>query len=211
MTFPEGNYQLTPRVTLQGASRTGEAVEVVVDRTGPFMTTTAPAPTVEVDVDTVFTINFNEVVTAAPLAVSDVVRLSVTPIGQSTVAIAFTAELDSAGRQLTVRPAAGLPLGIASVSWESLHDAAGNTVTGTIAANWNVARSARLGADLELQTSSALGMVTDATGVVHVVRHLRPDNNLQALQFDGTDFVPIGPTINDRPIPPDPAATGAHA
>ncbi len=202
-TFDEGAHELTPRVTLQGVSRTGEPVIVMIDRTPPEMSTIAPASTTEVDIATDFIIEFNEVVTAAPLNPRDAVRLTVVPIGETApVEIPFTAALDAAGRRLTVEPTAALPLGIAGVSWSGLHDAAGNAVTGTIAATWNVSRSVTVGVDLPLESSSALAMTTDSAGVIYVARHLAPNGELQALRFNGTEFVVLGPAINERPPVP---------
>jgi len=201
-TFAEGERQLAPRVTLQGVSRTGESVPVIIDRTPPQMTTFTPTPTTDVELDTSFVVDFDEAVTAAPLRLADLVRLSVVPIGQTTpIEIPSTAVLDASGRHLTVQATQALPLGVASLSWASLHDAAGNLVAGTVAASWNVSRSTRLGGDLELQTQSTLAMTTDATGVIHVMRHLAPSGDLQALRFNGTEFVALGPVINERPVP----------
>jgi hypothetical protein len=202
--FAEGQHTLTPRVTLQGVSGTGEPVTVVIDRTPPEITAFAPASTADVDIDTDFVIDFNETVTAAPRNVRDAVRLTVVPIGETTpVEIPFTAALDAVGRRLTVQPSAALPLGTAGVSWGGLHDAAGNAVTGTVAATWNVSRSARLGPDLELASGSTLAMTTDSAGGVYVVRHLAPSGDLQGLRLDGTEFVPLGQAINERPPAPD--------
>ena len=197
----EGEHMLTPRATRQGLSRTGNEVTVVVDRTAPRATTFAPETTIEVDVDTVFAVDFDETVTAAPLTVSNFVRLSVVPVGQSTpVNVPIDASLDGAGQQLTVRPTAALPLGEASLSWAGLHDPAGNAIAGTVAASWSVSRSQNLGQDLPHTQSANLLFTTDSNGVAFVVRRKPDDGNLQALRFDGTQFVPIGPSINERPV-----------
>jgi hypothetical protein len=200
-TFNEGEHTLQPRATLAGIARTGGSVLVIIDRTGPQMTSTAPAADQDVDQDTEFAIDFDEPVTAAPFALGDVVRLSVLPIGQSTpVEIAFEAKFENSGSRVTVKPLEALPLGLASVSWGGLHDATGNAVTGTIAASWSVSRSARIGADLPIQSATTLTMTTDHTGVAYVLRLMPGTGDLQALRFDGSDFQPLGPIINDRPM-----------
>lgn len=200
-TVAEGQHTLQPRATLSGISKTGDSVSVIVDRTAPQATNIAPASDQEVDQDTVFSIDFDEPVTPTPFALSDVVRLSVLPVGQTTpVEVAFTPALDSAQTTLTVRADEPFPLGVASVSWGGLQDAAGNAVTGTIAASWSVSRSARFGSDLALQTSTNFTTTTSSSGEAYALR-LTPDtHDLQALRFDGVEFVPLGPVINDRPM-----------
>ncbi|HET9863462.1 MAG TPA: Ig-like domain-containing protein [Steroidobacteraceae bacterium] len=208
--FAEGQHTLQPRATLSGISRTGDPVTVIVDRTAPQVTGIAPAADQDVDQDTVFTIDFDEPVTAAPFALSDVVRLSVLPVGQTTpVEVAFTPALDSAQTTLTVRADEPFPLGVASVSWAGLQDATGNAVSGTIAASWSVSRSARLGPDLALQQSTNFTPITSSSGDAYALR-LTPDtHDLQALRFDGVEFVPLGPVINDRPMVTNSGGAGA--
>jgi hypothetical protein len=202
-SLPEGSHELAPRATRQGISRNGTAVTVIVDRTAPQMTSLAPSADTEVDRDTVFTVDFDETVTAAPLSVRDFVRLSVVPPGQTEpVSIAIEAELDATGRQLTVRPAQALPIGTASLSWSGLHDAAENDVTGTIAASWNVSRSQRIGSDFDIEQGSMLTLATDSNGVAHLVRRLPGNGDVQVARFDGSEFVPLGPVLNERPTVP---------
>jgi hypothetical protein len=215
--FQEGTHELVPRATRQGISRTGPTVRVNIDRTPPRMTSFDPPADLEVDRDTVFTVDFDETVTAAPLSVRDFIRLSVATPGQSTpVNIAIEAELDAAGQRLTVRPTQPLPIGTATLSWSGLHDVAENGVAGTIATSWNVARAQRIGSDFPIQPSTFISFATDGNGVAHVVRRLAGNGNVQVLRFDGSDFVPLGPVVNERPTLPeigtfDPAAIAIGA
>jgi hypothetical protein len=211
-SFSEGEHQLVPRATRQGIPRDGEGITVTIDRTPPQMLSFAPDQDTEVDRDTVFTVNFDETVTAAPLSVRNFVRLSVVPLGAPTpVNISIEAELDGSGQQLTVRPTQPLPIGEASLSWSGLHDAADNAVAGTIAVSWNVSRTQRLGSDFELQQGSNLYFTTDGNGIAYAALHLPADGNLQLLRFDGTEFVPLGPVVNERPTVPHFGSVNEHA
>lgn len=148
-TFAEGSYTLHPRATKAGVVRDGGSITVVVDRTAPQATGFSPAATVEVSRNTSFSVDFDETVLAAPFALSDAIRLTVTPIGSTTpVVVPFTVSQNAAGTTLTVLPAAALPIGVAGLSWGGLHDVAGNAVTGTVAATWNVDRSTFAGPEL---------------------------------------------------------------
>jgi len=199
-TFAEGAYALTARATRQGVSGTSAPVTVVVDRTAPQMTAFAPSAATEVDRDTTFTVEFGEPVNPLPFTLTDAVRLSVVPLGQSArVNVAIDATLDAAGQLLTVRPTGTMPFGVASLTWGALRDAAENPVAGTITASWNVSRSARLGSDLARDLFSSFSLATDAGGLPHVLLRLPNGTDLQALRFDGTEFVPIGPLVNERP------------
>jgi hypothetical protein len=202
-SFAEGSHELVPRATRQGISRNGTGVTVIIDRTPPQMASFTPSTDTEVDRDTVFTVDFDETVTAAPLSVRDFVRFSVVPPGQTTpVSIAIEAELDAAGRRLTVTPTQALPIGTASLSWSGLHDAAENGVAGTIAAFWNVSRSQRIGSDFDIEQGSMLTLATDTNGVAHLVRRLPGNGDLQVSRFDGSEFVPLGTVLNERPTVP---------
>ena len=199
-SFSEGNYALVPKATLNGSTFTGNAVNVIIDRTPPRATTFTPAVNVEVSAATTFTVNFNESVLASPFALSDAIRLTVTPTGSNVPApIPFTAALSANGKQLTVTPAAALPQGVAGLSWGGLHDAAGNAITGTVAASWTVSRSAQLGADFLFKgNGTRMAFATNAAGVIHAVRQRVDDGNVQVLRFDGSNFVPLGPQVNER-------------
>ncbi|HEX7439437.1 MAG TPA: hypothetical protein VF319_05005, partial [Caldimonas sp.] len=130
---------------------------------------------------------------------ADAIRLTVTPLGSSTSAIVpFTATLNTTGTTLTVLPAAALPIGVASLSWGGFSDAAGNAITGTVAASWNVARSSQLGADFHFRFGSSVAFAANAAGVVHAVQQNDGDGNVQVLRFDGSNFVPFGPPVNER-------------
>lgn len=213
-TFAEGSYTLHPRATRSGVVRDGGSVTVVVDRTAPRATVFAPLTSVEVDRNTVFTVDFNELVLAAPFTLSDAIRLTVTPPGATTaIVVPFTVLQNTTGTKITVLPAAALPFGIASLSWGGLHDAAGNAVTGTVAASWNVSRTAQVGADFLLENNGGtpLAFAINVSGTIHAVRQ-RPDtHNVEVLRFDGAAFVPLGPQVNERAFGRDLAiAIGAN-
>lgn len=213
-SFPEGTVQLHASASRAGVTRDSGAVRVVIDRTPPRATIFTPDVAVTVDRNTVFTVHFDEPVGAAPLLLTDALRLTVTPPGSTTpTPIAFNASLDVTGVTLTVTPAAVLPIGIAGLSWAGLHDPAGNAVTGTVAASWNVSRTAQVGADflLEFTGGTPLAFAVNAGGTIHAVRQ-RPDNhNLEVLRFDGAAFVALGPQVNERAFGRDLAiAIGAN-
>jgi hypothetical protein len=204
-TFAEGRYTLQPRATKSGVVRDGGTISVVVDRTAPRATVFAPVTTVEVDRNTVFTVDFNETVLAAPFTLSDAIRLTVTQPGLAPVIVPFTVSQNTTGTRITVVPAAALPIGIASLSWGGVHDAAGNAVTGTVAASWNVSRTTQIGSDFEFENkgSTSLAFAVDASGTIHAVRQ-RPDtHNVEVLRFDGSDFVALGPQVNERAFGPE--------
>ncbi len=199
-TFAEGSYTLRARATRSGVVRDGGSVTVVVDRTAPRATVFAPLTSAAVDRNTVFTVDFSETVLAAPFTLSDAIRLTVTQPGLAPVIVPFTVSQNTDGTRITVLPAAALPIGIASLSWGGLHDAAGNAVTGTVAASWNVSRTTQIGADFvfENQGGTSLAFAVNAGGTLHAVRQ-RPDtHNVEVLRFDGNDFVALGPQVNER-------------
>ncbi|MEO8081516.1 MAG: Ig-like domain-containing protein, partial [Caldimonas sp.] len=199
-SFPEGTVQLHARASRAGMTQDSGVVRVVIDRTPPRATSFAPDVAVTVDRNTVFTVHFNEPVGAAPLLLSDAIRLTVTPPGSTTpVPIAFNASLDVAGVTLTVTPAAVLPIGIAGLSWAGLHDPAGNAVTGTIAATWDVSRATQLGGDFEfIGNGTRMAFAVNSAGVVHAAFQRKDDLSVQVRRFDGSDFVPLGPQVNQR-------------
>lgn len=199
-SFAEGTHQLHARASRAGVTRDSGAVRVVIDRTPPRATSFAPDVAVTVDRNTVFTVNFDEPVGAAPLLLTDALRLTVTPPGSTTpMPIAFNASLDVAGVTLTVTPAAVLPIGIAGLSWAGLHDPAGNAVTGTIAATWDVSRAAQLGGDFEfIGSGTRMAFAANSAGVVHAAFQRKDDLSVQVRRFDGSDFVPLGPQVNQR-------------
>jgi hypothetical protein len=141
-SFAEGTHRLTARATRDGATRTSAAVDVVVDRTPPRATSFTPAAGTDVTQETIFTVNFNEPVNSLPFALTDVVKLTVTPIGAATpVELPIAAALSTNGRTLTVQPQAAVPLGVVGLSWAGLKDAATNNITGTVAATYGVSRT----------------------------------------------------------------------
>ncbi len=212
-TFAEGSYSLIPSAKKNGITFTGTPVTVVIDRTAPQITGFAPDVSTEVSQATVFTVDFNEAVLAAPFQLSDAIRLTVTPIGSTTAQpIAFTAALDANGTRLTVTAGATFPLGIASLSWGGVHDAAGNAITGTVAASWTVSRSSVLGADFEFKgQGTRLAFALSTTGVPHAAFQRADNGNVQLVRFDGSDFVRLGPAANERTFGTDLALAIDHS
>jgi len=132
----------------------------------------------------------------------DAVKLTVLPVNQPTpLAIAATLAYDDTQRRLTVTPAAPLPLGVAGLSWGGLKDSAGNAVAGTVAATWNVARTALL-AEFGDQ-AGRVGIATNNAGAVFELHKRNSDGALVVARFDGSAFVPFGPVVNDRALGTD--------
>ena len=203
-TTPEGSHDISARATRQGAARTSDPVTVVVDRTPPQIFGVSPGPTAEVGSSTVFTVDFNEAVTAAPNLLSEILTLTVLPPGQTTpVAIPFTATLDIAGTHLTVTSSStdAMPIGTASLGWAALRDAAGNNVAGTVLQTWNVSRTTQIGSSFSV--NRRMRMTIDAAGVPYVVGQFQ-GNDISVIRFNGTDFVPMGPRANDFTAAGDP-------
>jgi hypothetical protein len=196
----EGTHTLTARTTRAGVTRDSTSVTVTIDRTPPQEVTISPAPGSDVTPGTPYTVDFNESVNPGLFALSDAVKLTITPLGQSTPqALQATLAYDDTQRRLTVSLASGqsLPLGVVGLSWGGLQDAADNAVAGTRAATWNVARTANLGA-LGLFNNTRLSIATNSAGTLFALRQRVSDGNVEASRFDGAVFVPIGPAINDR-------------
>jgi hypothetical protein len=201
-SLSEGAHTLVARTTRQGVTRDSDPVTITIDRTPPQATAISPASTVEVSRDTVFTVDFSEPVFAGrpDLALTDVVKLSVLAAGQSTpVEVPITASFENGQNRVKVLVNQVLPIGVASLSWGGLRDGARNTVAGTVAASWNVARTANLGA-FGLFNNSRLAITTNSAGTVFALRQRAGDGNVEASRFDGTGLVPIGPVINDRTV-----------
>lgn len=198
--FRDGSYTLVGRAVKGPDRADSQPRTVVIDRTAPRMTTFSPAANVEVDRNTTFTVNFDEPVNALPFTLNDAVKFTVLASGATTpVEIAATITLNTAGTRLTVTPSAALPIGVAGLSWGGLSDAAANAITGTVAVTWNVARSSPLGADFALGgVNDIFSMAADAGGVPHIVRKVQGSGDLQAMRFDGDQFVPLGPVVNER-------------
>jgi len=201
-TFSEGSHLISARATLRGTSRDGNSQEVVVDRTPPHATTISPAATAEVSGSTVFSVDFDEPVNPLPFTLADGVKLTVVPANQTTpLAIAATLAYDDTQRRLTVTPAAPLPLGVAGLSWGGLEDSAGNAVAGTVAATWNVARTALLSEFGD--QAGRVGIATNNAGAVFELHKRNSDGALVVARFDGSAFVPFGPVVNDRALGTD--------
>jgi len=200
--FAEGSHLVSARATLHGTSRDSSTREVVVDRTAPQATNIGPAATVEVSGSTVFSVDFDEPVNPLPFTLADAVKLSVVPVNQITpLVIAATLAYDDTQRRLTVTPATPLPLGVAGLSWGGLKDSAGNAVAGTVAATWNVARTALL-AEFGDQ-AGRVAIATNNAGAVFELHKRNSDGALVAARFDGGAFVPFGPVVNDRALGTD--------
>ncbi len=205
-SFSEGTHILGARATLQGISRDSATQAVVVDRTPPHAVAIDPPATTEVSGSTVFTVDFDESVNPLPFTLADAVKLTVLPPNQLTpVAIAATLAYDDTQRRLSVTPTQVLPLGVAGLSWGGLQDSAGNAVAGTVAATWNVARTASLGGFGDV--TGRLGIATNSAGAVFAVHKRSGDGGLIASRFDGSSLVPLGPVINDRTVGGDPTAS----
>ncbi|HMC70671.1 MAG TPA: Ig-like domain-containing protein, partial [Mycobacteriales bacterium] len=202
-SFPEGVHTLVAKATLQGVTRQSAGVLVVVDRTPPQSSFVQPNANVEVDQNTTFTVDFDEPVNGLPFGLANAVQLTVVPVGQAQpVVIPADVQLDSAGQHLTVQATAPLPIGVAGLSWGGLQDAAGNAITGTVAATWNVRRFAQVGDGIRFSGPS-MGAVIDANGVPFLVRRRQADTNLEVITLSSGVFVPLGPVINDRPASGD--------
>ena len=148
-SFAEGTHTLQARATRAGVTRTSGTATVLIDRTPPRMTSFTPDAAVAVDASTVFTASFSEAVLAAPFTLADAIRLTVTPAGGgASVVIPSTATLNTSSSTLTVVANAALPIGVASLSWGGLRDAATNNITGTVSVSWSVSRVAQIGPDL---------------------------------------------------------------
>ena len=201
-SFTEGTHTLQARATRAGVTRTSGTATVRIDRTPPRMTSFTPAATVAVDRSTVFTVDFSETVLAAPFTLSDAIRLTVAPLGGGTpVVIPSTATFDTSSATLTVVANAALPLGVASLSWGGLRDAATNSVAGTVAVSWNVSRASQVAAEFDYQFDSGghnVAYAVNGAGIAHALRRENGNGNVHALRSDGSNFVVFGPPVNER-------------
>jgi hypothetical protein len=206
----DGTYTLVGRAILGPDRADSLPRTVVIDRTGPRMASFTPAANVEVDRNTTFTVDFNEPVNPLPFSLNEIVKFTVLPVGATTpVEIAATLALNVAGTRLTVTPTAALPIGVAGLSWAGLKDAAANPITGTVALTWNVSRSSQIGSDIQLGGNlDAMAMAADANVVAHVLaRTAIGSGDLQLRRFDGNQFVPLGPIVNERAVAPSTLTT----
>ena len=199
-TFGEGNHLIEARATLQGSTRTSPGITVVVDRTRPQMTNVTPPAGSDVDQATTYVVDFDEPVNPLPFTLADVVKLTITPLGQTVPQVLpATIALDTTGQHLTVtaQGTAPLPLGTVGLSWGGLSDAAGNAVTGTLGVTYPVQRHQVVAADVQ-NGSNFLSFTLDANGVPHFVRTNQATGNLELMKLGPNGDAPLGPAINDR-------------
>ena len=198
------------RATRAGVTRDSAAVTVIIDRTPPQQVAISPTPGSDVAPGTQYTVDFNESVNPGLFALNDAIKLTITPLGQSTPqSLQATLAYDDTQRRLTVSlaPNQTLPLGVVGLSWGGLQDSAGNAVAGTVAATWNVARVTNLGAFGD--TPSNFVVTTNSVGTVFTLRRRGSDGGLVASRLDSSGFVQLGPVINERASGGD--ATGSIA
>ena len=195
----EGGHTIVARTTRQGITRDSAAVTITIDRTPPTAIAISPSASTEVSNGTVFDVDFSEPVSAGPGAVlTDVVKLSVLPIGQTTpVEIPITAAFQNSQQRVHVTVNQPLPLGTASLTWPSLRDGAGNLAGNPIGQSWTVARTAQL-ATTALFSNTTFVMNTNSAGTVFTLHRRASDGNLIASKLDATGLVQIGPAVNDR-------------
>ena len=197
----EGTHTLVARATRQGTTRDSAPVTVIIDRTAPTATAISPSSSTEVSNSTEFDVDFSEPVFAGrpDLVLSDVVKLSVLPIGQTTpVEIPITASFQNSQQRVHVTANQALPLGVASLTWASLRDGAGNGVGNPIGQSWTVARTAQLAQFGGLFSNSNFVMTTDSGGTIYTLHQRASDGHIVASRFDGTALVPIGPVVDER-------------
>lgn len=208
----EGVHTLVARATRSGVTRDSAPVTLTIDRTPPHATAISPAASAEVNQDTAYDVDFSEPVFAGrpDLVLTDVVKLSVLPVGQATpVEIPITASFQNGQTRVHVTASQPLPLGVASLTWGALRDGAGNTVASPLGQSWNVARTAPLANVAGLFSNSTLVMTTNAASTVFTLQRRASDGNLIASRLDASGLVPIGPVVNDRT--PGGDATGSIA
>ena len=206
--LPEGTTTLQARATLNGSTRGGNSVDLLIDRTRPQARQIAPVSTASVNRDTSFAVVFDERVMLPRFALpGEVVKLTVTLPGQSPpIQIDADIAFDNAGTTLTVTPRVDLPLGIAGLSWGGLQDAAGNAITGTVAATWDVDRSQRVGPNLphvfqfgnDLM-AAALTIGTD--GSLLAAHRPAPGDKVSLSRYNSetNTWVALASAVNDRP------------
>ena len=204
--LPEGSTTLQAVATVGTSTRSSNTVELVIDRTPPRATSVSPDAAVEVGRGTTFTVTFDEPVNPLPFTLSDAVKFTVTPIGQTTpVPVGADISLDTAGLTLTVTPRVDLPAGVVGLSWGALQDAAGNPITGTIAATWNVDRSSFVGPALSHVEDGAdfmgAALAFNIDGSLLAAHKPVPGTALTLSRFDSTTntWVVLASAVNDRP------------
>ncbi len=208
--LPDGQTAtLQARATTAGASRLGNTVNVVIDRTPPRVTTITPAATELVGSATEFTVTFSEPVYAPTFNYNDFVIVSVLLPGAATpTRIDADIVASSNDRVLTIKPKGLVSFGVLSIAWAELRDAAGNTVTDTIASRWSVRRATVLGAGFPTDFFAYVGLrgfagvAAGANGELFGLSKVAGSGNLQLLRFNaaGNAWSPLGPVINERPI-----------
>ncbi|HET7524489.1 MAG TPA: Ig-like domain-containing protein, partial [Burkholderiaceae bacterium] len=197
----EGTHTIVARATRQGVTRDSASVTIAIDRTAPQATAISPSASTEVNNSTEFDVDFSEPVFAGrpDLVLTDVIKLSVLPIGQATpVEIPITASFQNGQTRVHVSVNQALPLGTASLTWASLRDGAGNLAGNPIGQSWNVARTARLATSDALFSNSTFVMNTNSAGTVFTLHRRASDGNLVASQLGATGLAQIGPAVNDR-------------
>jgi len=197
----EGTHTLVARATRQGVTRDSAAVTITIDRTAPLATAISPSASTEVSNSTEFDVDFSEPVFAGrpDLVLTDVVKLSVLPIGQPTpVEIPIAASFANGQARVHVTVSQALPLGTASLTWASLRDGAGNLVGNPIGQSWSVARTAQLALFGGLFSNSNFVMNTNSAGTVFTLHRRASDGNLVVSRLDASGLVQIGPAVNDR-------------
>jgi Bacterial Ig-like domain len=197
--FAEGTYALRARATRQGVSRDSATVEIVVDRTAPLLDSLTPDPGSEVSQATVFTLDFSEPVNSLPFRLTDAVSLAVTPLNASApVQVPITATLSTDGRQLSVQAQGALPLGVISLTWGGLKDAARNPIAGSVSATFPIDRSSPLLAQPQQFVNFGPPIAITGSGQL-IAAWAESDNNLRVGAHDGTAFVLFG-AAGDNPI-----------
>ncbi len=205
----EGQATLQARATVAGVSRSGNTVNIIVDRTAPLVSEVTPATTVLVGSDTEFKLTFNEPVYSPTFNYNDVVILSVLLPGAATpTRIDANIVVSNSDSVLTIKPRGLVRFGVLSLSWLGLRDAAGNNVAGTFANTWAVKRATLVGAGFPTDFfayAGARGFAGIAVGVggeLFGLSKVADSGNLQLFRFDAATnaWSPLGPAINERPV-----------
>ncbi len=199
LPFAEGTYSVFARATRAGISRDSAPVQIVVDRTPPTLASITPAPDSDVSQATTFTLDFSEPVNPLPFALTDAVKLAVTPLGAAApVDVPVLVVLDASGLQLTVQPQAALPLGAVSLTWGGLQDAAANAVAGTVTAIFAVERMTALLVVPQRNSDLDPALAIDASGRL-VVAWAETDGNVRVGVREGGAFTLFGAPA-DNPV-----------
>lgn len=198
-TAAEGAHRLIARASVRGVGRDSNAVEVVVDRTPPELSSVDPLPGSDVAQSTTYTLQFSEPVTPFPFSLADAVKLAVTPLsGGAPVEIHSTFTMSADGTSITVQAQEPLPPGTVSLTWGGLKDTATNPIAGTVSATFAVDRSIPF-LVLPQRPVTFGSPIAIMAGGQPVVTWVEADNNLRVGAFDGTRFVLFGQP-SDNPI-----------